>query len=79
MKHYHYQIQGYEKLTKESNLLDSITIDVLGISEKTAMKEAKKLCNKKHYRTARITECFGSHGEELTRMANVFEKSLKRG
>ncbi len=66
MKHYHYEIQGYNSFeymdnnTKDFKMFDMSIIDVLAKTEKTALKKAKGLLKKTYYRVDKVYECHQS-------------------
>ena len=49
-------IQAYELQTESGQLMNSTEINLIDDSPENALKRAKKLINKKHYRIAKITE-----------------------
>ena len=61
--HYHYEVTGYMKATKDKKALyDSVAITVYSKNEKEAIQQAKKIIKKKFYRIAKAWECFETHG-----------------
>ena len=57
--HWHYKVQGYEKMIgEEGRLWEVVTIHVVASNEKEAINKAKEMIKKKHYR---ITEAYEHH------------------
>ena len=63
MKHYHFEIQGFQRkvlINKEKNnfqIFNFSLIDVISDTEENAIKKAKSLVKKKYYRLNRMYEC----------------------
>ena len=56
------KIQGHEgEVLPEGKLLDAVVITLIDPDPKNAMKRAKKLIKKKHYRYFEITEYMQNH------------------
>ena len=51
-------VHGYELQTERGDLHNSTEISLIDDSPENALKRAKKLIKKKHYRIARITEFY---------------------
>ena len=49
-------IQAYEMKTETNQLTDNCTIEVFAKGDKEALKMAKKLIKKQHYRVSQIIE-----------------------
>lgn len=62
MKHYHFQVQAYDKLEENGTLYDVVLVFIRAMSEKGAIAKAKKLIKRKIYRVSKIDECFENHG-----------------
>ena len=52
---YQFTIQAYSEL-KGDQLHDTVMIEVIAKNEKEAIKKAKKMTSKKHYRVGKVAE-----------------------
>ena len=51
-------VQAYELQTEQGQLLNSVEIALIDDSPDNALKRAKKLVKKAHYRIAKVTEFY---------------------
>jgi hypothetical protein len=80
MKHYHYEIHGFQKkyiqkeTGKKTGLVDYAPIEVLAADEEEAMKKAKSLLKKKYYRVGRVQEChYSTYDHQESREIEVLK------
>ena len=56
MKHTHYIVQAYSDIADGGQLKNVTTVDIFADSEEQAIKRAKQLVKKEHYRVSQIVE-----------------------
>ena len=81
MKHYHYEVQGFNEVLPEEEHIkitksrfrfgDFAVIDVIEFSEQKAIEKAKGILKKKFYRIGKVYECHQSE------MDNELEQRIK--
>lgn len=63
MKHYHFEIQAYQKkadnpkLEGDFQLLDFVAVGVIALTEEQAIEKAKLIIKRNGYRVGRVWEC----------------------
>jgi len=56
MKHTHYIVQAYSDIAEGGQLKNVATVDVFSDSEEQAIKRAKQLVKREHYRVSQVVE-----------------------
>jgi len=78
--HWHYEVMGYQVEDKPTNRYkDFSMIDVVASSEKEAIKKAKEMLKKNHYRISKVYEHHStSSGHEFQQEATVTQLKLQK-